>query len=160
MLIRTANQEDRDNFFAMWEGYIKEQGEMGWQVRAGNKTTGHFMGVFDAITLGRTTGFILLAHRNQELAGGLMWQGVDLPYDTTFGRVIVGWGIFTLPGHRRKGVARRLMERALQKSKAQGYDTYLSSYHDGNKGSKALLDGAGAVPFETSVAVPLRGVVK
>lgn len=156
MLIRSASHADRPAFQMMWEGYIEEQAQMGWQVRPGKKTMAHFMGIFESIVSGQSHGFVLMAYRNNELAGGLMWQGLEMPYDTQFGSVIVGWGIYTTPSHRKKGVAKRLIHRAINRATLENYDTYLSSYHGNNKGSQALLDGVGAVPFETSVAVPLQ----
>ena len=123
MRIRRATATDRAEFLCMWADFLGDTHKKGGFVAPTDQSLQVYSGVFEAAIDDPSLGFALLAEDDGEPVGGLMWALPvgGAPFSTRYANPLWSWGVYVRPSHRRTGLARELIERAMYGAAVLGF---------------------------------------
>jgi len=136
MQIRRARPEDLDTFRFLWRRFLEEANAMGIrEMLPTHRTLWYYVRSFDAVVSGRSPGVCLAVEVDGEVVAMSLAAGIDVPWDTGFGRCAAGLGSVVHPDHRGKGYADPLLRAMRAALREEGFDSWLGSGHVENKRS-------------------------
>lgn len=159
MVIRGARRADRDSFMELWRLMLEAlRRDYEAEILPTQRSLDWYGTLFDRCLAGQLKGVALVALRDGITVGGLLATELpgEIPWDTTWGRAVQGWGTSVAPGVQQTGIAKALYQEAIVRLRRLGFDSYLGAWHEGNKGGEALLRSMGARVLQTMTCIDLK----
>ena len=112
--IRPAHEADREEFAELWGTYQNELAGMSGNLDSADASWKMHMALFDEYQSGRLPGVALMAFDGGGTLGVALWGGMaGSAVMSVSESVVYGWGVYTVPEHRKNGISTALRERAI-----------------------------------------------
>ena len=114
---------------AIWMDLLVSLEKAGGDIKPTERTAMYYAEMFANYVTGHLPGVALLAvNERGVLVGVLMWGGLpEAPFDRSDERVVIGWGAYTVPDMRRRGISQALREGAILTLAERGIHTVQGS---------------------------------
>jgi GNAT superfamily N-acetyltransferase len=144
--IRSAEHHELEDALLLWLAMLGENHEIGGEILPSKQNIDVYRGIMSAYLTGAAQGVVLVAEREGDLVGVLVWgEGGANPFETRWGRCAMGWGVYVRPGARGLGLSTALRTEGRRMLRDMGFDSVLGSAVDANMvGIASALNTGGA----------------
>ena len=138
----------------LYAEFLKERDNQDYRLLPGKQTVDGMFGLMFVPAIIEKRG-VFVAVEDEKVVGALFWITVKDPFPTRFSEVL-GYGQYSLPEYRGKGVIKQLMDYGRQHMREKcGQGVVVDSCWNGDPGPLRAATGAGFKPSQTFVELPL-----